>query len=185
MTMPDKCYYSTGNMQKDSSRCFKVIEEPDRIKAKEIYINSFETFDERQQEFLVDDELDFSKLKYVKICCYDSFQAGILHKELKDTPWDDVIEVDPSLFEHTNKELSFADSSNSIRICTNYICPYEFRVSYTSEAPTIVNKNDVIRQRGNDIYLSSMVEIQKDKPFEVYFEVDTPQKGSWLIYNNR
>lgn len=185
MAMPDKCYYSTGNMQKDSSLCFKVIEEPDRIKAKEIYINSYETFNQRQQEFLVDEELDFSKLKYVKICCYDSFQAGLLHKELKDTPWDDVIDVDSSLFEHTNKELSFTDSSNSIRICTNYICPYEFRVSYTSEAPTVVNKNDVIRQRGNNIYLSSMVEIQKDKPFEVYFEVDTPQKGSWLIYKNR
>lgn len=73
MAMPDKCYYSNGNMQKDSSRCFKVTEEPNRIKAREIYFNSFDTFDERQQEFLVEGEVDFSKLKNVAICCYDSF----------------------------------------------------------------------------------------------------------------
>lgn len=67
MAMPDKCYYSNGNMQKDSSRCFKVTEEPNRIKAREIYFNSFDTFDERQQEFLVEGEVDFSKLKNVAI----------------------------------------------------------------------------------------------------------------------
>lgn len=63
--------------------------------------------------------------------------------------------------------------------------PFEFKVSYTDNVPTIVNKNDVIRQRGHDIYMSSMVEIKKDVPFEVFFEVNSPRLGSWLIYKNK
>ena len=184
MSMPDKCYYSNGNMQKDSSHCFKVIEEPNRIKAREIYINSFDTFNERQQEFLVDGELDFSKLKHVEIFCYDSFQASILREELKGTQWEDVVTEGKSLYERTNKELFFNDSSESIRISTDYLDPFEFKVSYTGDAPTIVNRNNVTRQRGNSIYVSSMVEIKKDVPFEVFFEVNNPRVGSWLIYKN-
>lgn len=185
MAMPDKCYYSNGNMQKDSSHCFKVTEEPNRIKAREIYINSFDTFDERQQEFLVEGEVDFSKLKNVAICCYDSFQAEMLREELQGTQWEDVVSEGPALFEHKNKELFFNDSADTIIINTDYMNPFEFKVSYTDNVPTIVNKNDVIRQRGHDIYMSSMVEIKKDVPFEVFFEVNSPRLGSWLIYKNK
>lgn len=184
MSMPDKCYYSNGNMQKDSSRYFRVIEEPNRIKAREIYINSYDTFNERQQEFLVDGELDFSRLKNVEIFCYDSFQATMLREELKGTQWEDVVTEGKSLYERTNKELFFNDSSESIRISTDYLDSFEFKVSYTGDDPTIVNKNNVTRQRGNSIYVSSMVEIKKDVPFEVFFEVNNPSVGSWLIYKN-
>ena len=185
MAMPDKCYYSNGNMQKDSSRCFKVTEEPNRIKAREIYVNSFDTFDERQQEFLVEGEVDFSKLKNVAICCYDSFQAEMLREELQGTQWEDVVSEGPALFERKNKELFFNDSADTIRINTDYLNPFEFKVSYTDSVPTIVNKNDVIRQRGHDIYMSSMVEIKKDVPFDIFFEVNSPRPGSWLIYKNK
>ena len=108
----------------------------------------------------------------------------MLREELKDTPWEETVAENPNLYEHQNKELIFKDSVDSIRISTDYICPFEFRVSYSENVPTIVNKNNVIRQRGNNIYLSSLVEIRKDVPFEVYFEVNSPRYGSWLIYKN-
>ncbi len=184
--MPDLCYYSNGNMQKDSSRCFRIVENPNRIKAREIYINSRETFDERQQEFLVDGELDFSKLKNVKICCYDSYQEEMIKHELKGTRWEDVVTTHSSLYEHTNKELYFNENSDSISINTNYNCPFEFRVSYScTQVPTILSKGNVLRQRGNNIYLSSHVEVLKDCSFEIYFEVAEPRIGSWLVYRNR
>ena len=184
--MPDICYYSNGNMQKDSSCYFKVIENPNRIKAKEIYIDSFATIEERQQEFLVDGELDFSKLKDVQIFCYDSFQAQMLRKELKGTKWEDKVSVgDEILYEHQNKELYFNEKDESIEIKSNYRCPFEFRVSYSGlESPQIINKQNVIRQRGNNIFVSSSVEINKNTPFEVYFEVSDPRSGSWLVYKN-
>ena len=138
-------------MQKDSSRCFKVIEEPNRIKAREIYINSFDTFDERQQEFLIDGELDFSKLKKVQICCYDEFQAEMLRKELKGTKWENIVSCGQGLYERSNKELYFSETSDTISIRTDYKSPYELKVSYSGEqAPSIVNKCDVIRQRGKN-----------------------------------
>ena len=183
--MPELCYYSNGNMQKDSSKWFKVVEDPHRIKAREIYINSFDTFDERQQEFLVEGELDFSKLKDVKICCYDEYQAEMLRQELKGTKWADIISCGTGLYERSNKEIYFRDRNDTISIDTDYRLPFEFRVSYSGgQAPSIVNKDNVLRQRGNNIYVSSSVEIKKDTQFEVYFEVNSPRVGSWLIYRN-
>lgn len=184
--MPDLCYYSNGNMQKDSSKCFKVIENPNRIKAKEIYVDCYDTKDERQQEFLVEGELDFSKLKDVRICCCDNNQADMLKQELKGTKWEDVVSVDNTLYEHENKELFYMQKPDTIKISTNYRCPYEFRISYSgSQVPGIVNTNNVIRQRGNNIYVSDSVEIKKDTQYEIYFEVNRPRSGSWLIYKNK
>lgn len=184
--MPDLCYYSNGNMQKDSSRCFKVIEDPNRIKAREIYIDSKDTFNERQQEFLVKGELDFSKLKDVHICCYDSYQAQMLKQELKGTKWEDKVSVDFDLYEHQNKELFYKEKTDTVEISTNYKCPYEFRISYSgSQAPVVVNTKNVIRHRGNNIYVNNSIEIKKDVPYEIYFEVSSPKAGSWLIYKNR
>lgn len=183
--MPDKCYYSNGNMQKDSSMCFKVVEDPSWIRAKEIYVDGTNNFEERQQEFLIDGELDFSTLRNVQIYCYDDYQAEMLKKELEGTKWVDAISWDYSLYEHCNKEIDFFEDDASISIRTNYRCPFELRVSYIgSKAPTILNTSDVLRHRGNDIYVASLVEIKKDVPFKVYFEVNSPIMGSWLIYKN-
>lgn len=185
MAMPDKCYYSNGNMQKDASRSFKVIDNPNMIRAKEIYINSPYTKDERQQEFLIDGELDFSHLNKVQIRCYDEYQAATLRKELAGTKWEDCIEVDSSLYGYKNKELLFRDGSDTICISTNYNLPYELRVVYTNNAPEIINQHNVLRQKGNNIYLSQSAEISKDSPFEVYFEVSSPRHGCWLVYQNK
>ena len=184
MTMPDKCFYSDGNMQKDASSSYKVIENPNMIKAKGIYINSKETFNERQQEFLIEGELDFSRLTKVQVCCFDDQQASFLRKELAGTRWEDVIRVNNTLYSYENKQLTFIESNDSIRITSNYHLPYELRVEYTDGVPEIVNKNMVKRQRGTNIYLASSVELKKNHSFKVYFEVDNPRRGSWLIYKN-
>lgn len=183
--MPDKCYYSNGNMQKDFTKYFKITENPDQIKAKEIYINSFDTFNERQQEFLVEEELDFSKLKDVQICCYNSDHEQMLKKELHGTKWEEIVTTRPGLYEHSNKELYFNDSDRTLSIRTDYKGTYEFKVRYHgTEVPSILNRNNVLRQRDKDIFVSSNIEIQKDCNFEIYFEVTEPCKGSWLIYKN-
>ncbi len=181
--MPDKCYYSNGNMQKDSSKYFKITENPDQIKAKEIYIDSDNTFNERQQEFLVEEELDFSKLNDVQICCYNSDQEQMLKKELQGTKWEDFVTTNPRLYVRSNKQLYFTESLDSIIIRTDYIGPFEFKVKYYGEkVPNILNKDCILRQRNKDIFVSSEISIKKDCNFEVYFEVTTPRIGSWLIY---
>lgn len=66
-----------------------------------------------------------------------------------------------------------------------YKNPFEFKVKYLGpEIPEIQNKNDVVRQRDNNIFVLSHVNIKKNSNFEVYFEVHEPREGSWLIYRN-
>jgi len=184
MLMPNKCWYSTGNMQKDFSRHFKVIDNPSAIKAHEIYGDIYKNFVERQQEFLIEGELDFSKLKNVRICCCDDYQAELLRKEVEVTRWKNIINVDKSLYEYQNKSLDFRETENIIKISTEYADPYEFRVTFSDGTPIIINRNNVLRQKDNNIYVSSEVEISKETHFEVYFEVNVPRQESWLIYKN-
>lgn len=155
------------------------------IKARGIYINSADTKDERQQEFLIDGELDFSRLSKVQIYCYDEWQASLLRAELEDTKWKNKIKVNRALYVYKNRELSFDITDDTIRISSNYTLPYKLRVSYPNDIPHIVNSYMVSRHKGNDIYLRNSVELKKDLPFKVYFEVDRPIKGSWLIYENK
>jgi len=185
MKFPQSCYYSNGNMQKDASMCFKVIENPNRIKAKEIYKNSIDTFDERQQEFLIETELDFSKLKDVQICCYDYYQAEMLKHELGNCKWADIVTVNSDLYIHTNKLLFFDEDKDTISVSTTYRSQFEFRIKYSSGvSPNIINKENVLREREHSVYLKSYISVKKNTPFEIYFEVDSPKKGSWLIYRN-
>ena len=185
MSMPDLCYYSTGNMQKDCTRWYRVIEDPSQIKASAIFDPpSRNNFAERQQEFLVDGELDFSSLNNVQICCCNEYQAELLRAEVRGSKWEDMIKVKTSLYEFQNKELYFNDSEDRLHISTDYDNPFEFKVVFYEEMPEIINKNNVLRQIGHNIYLKNTVEVQKDSDFDVYFEVHSPRKESWLIYSN-
>ena len=141
--------------------------------------------DERQQEFLVEGELDFSHLKSVSIVCYDIEQKKILQRELEGTRWENVIVVDPSLYVRKNKELFIDDNKDELKITSNYSNPYTIRVSYPQDVvPIIFNSEDIVSQKGSNIYMRSRVKIMKDTPFEIYFEVTEPREGSWLIYKN-
>lgn len=181
---PDKCYYSNGNMQKSSTRAFKVVDDPHHISADEIY-NRYNK-DARQQEFLVQDEVDLSSLSSLHICCYDNYQRDMLRTLVATSPLKDRIIAKEDLYERINKELHFDDSSDTLEITTDYCNPFEFRVSYeTGGSPEILNPDSIIREKGSNIYMSRFLRIKKNKPFTIYFEVSEPRKGSWLIYTNK
>ena len=185
MSMPEKCFYSTGNMQKDSSRLYQVTEDPTHIRARDIYKHRGNK-EEKQQEFLVEGEVDFSKIRSVEIYCYDEYQKEMLCQQLIDSPLLSRIKVGGDyLYGRKNKEVSFDEYNDELEIDTNYSDSYEFRVNYQGDkTPNIVNKEKVIRHKGHDIYVSKRVILKKDVPFEVYFEVKSPRVGSWLIYKN-
>lgn len=185
MTMPEKCYYSTGNMQKDSSRFYQVTKDPSRLKAKDIF-KRFGNKEEKQQEFLVEGEVDFSMIHTIDIYCFDAFQKEMLCQQLQGSPLLSRIKIGGDyLYGRNNKEVTFEEYNDELEIDTNYSDDYELRVNYQGDnTPNIVNKEKVIRQKGHDIYVSERVILKKDVPFEVYFEVKSPRVGSWLIYKN-
>lgn len=183
-TMPEKCYYSNGNMQKDGTSYFKVIDNPNEIDASGVYDEYNK--DARQQEFLIIDELDFSKLKNVGIFCYDEYQASLLRKELEGTVWEDLVDVASNLYVRKNREIFFQQKEDGIGITSSYASPFTFRLHYEGKAiPVINNKKDITGHKGNDIFVSRKIEVNTEVPFEVYFEVNTPTSSSWLIYKNR
>lgn len=181
---PDKCYYSNGNMQKSSTKAFKVVDDPHHINATEIY-NKYNK-EARQQEFLVQNEVDLSSLSSLHICCYDNYQCDMLRGLVATSPLKDRIIAKEVLYERINKKLHFDDSSDTLEITTDYCNPFEFKVSYNAEgSPEILNPDFIIREKSNNIYMSHFLKIKKNKPFTIYFEVSEPRKGSWLIYINK
>ncbi len=141
--------------------------------------------DAKQQEFLVDGELDFSKLSKIDIFCCDEEQCELLKNAVKGSSLVSRISVNSVLYEFTNKQLQFNDSDEEIEISSNYDDSYEFRISYDDEVPILINKENVSRQKEKNIYVNNMVDIRKDVPFRVFFEVSQPRFGSWLIYDNK
>ena len=179
----DKCYYSNGNMQKSATKAYKVVEDPHHISGAEVY-NKYNK-DARQQEFLVKDEVDLSVLSSLQICCYDRYQRDMLKELVGTSPLKDRIIAKEDLYERTNRELHFTDTTESIEITTDYRNPFEFKIVYSEgNAPEILNPESILREKGNSIYMNRYLKIKKDKPFTIYFEVSEPRKGSWLIYTN-
>jgi hypothetical protein len=124
----------------------------------------------------VNHDLQFESVDDFKLFAKDTFNL-IDQKPLNEEVETIIGKVDSNEY--------FNETEDTICIRTNYKNPFEFRISYSgSNAPSIINKQNVLRQRGNDIYLSSVVEVKKDTPFSVYFEVNSPRSGSWLVFKN-
>lgn len=183
--MPSLCFYSNGNMQKASTKYFRVIEDPSHIKAKAIYGDIKNCFHERQQEFLVDGELDFSQLSKVQIVCYNEKHRKLLVDMIGESKWIDNITIDPNLYVDKNKQLVFIEHQDSIEITTSLKEDFKFRVSYYgSQLPSIMNPENIVLHKSNNIIVKKRLEILKNVPFEVYFEVLKPRMESWLVYSN-
>lgn len=180
---PEKCFYSNGNMQKRSTKAFKVVDDPHKILADEIYNKSNK--DAKQQEFLFEDELDLSSLASLQICCYDDYQRDLLKSIVCNSPLCKRIVTNEELYIRQNKKLMFDDSDETLSIKTDYVNPFEFRIEFSGSTPIIINSGSILREKGNNIYMSDSIQIKKNVPFKLYFEVSEPRRSSWLIYTNR
>lgn len=86
MKMLDKCFYSTGNMQTNWARVEKVRENPYSLNTEHLYstVSDFENYKQySQQEFLVEEEFDFSTLDSFEIICYNDEYANLLKTQLE------------------------------------------------------------------------------------------------------
>ena len=83
------CSYSTGNLQTNWANVYKVIDDPYNIDAVHLYShNNYDKVvrEKKQQEFLVENEFDFSDINDYQIICYDREEAEILRSLFKDDP---------------------------------------------------------------------------------------------------
>ena len=177
--MPNKCYYSNGNMQADATRLYKVIDDPRRLNISGLYEKN--NTSARQQEFLVKEGVELNRLSSLRICCYDEIQKQLLLEAIKDSRFADRIEVDESLYCRYNKELTYDIRQNSVSITSNLEDDYCYSLVCEGEVPKILNTDDIISDKGDVIRFKKNISVELNQAFEIYFEM--PDK-KWLIYKN-
>ena len=205
--MPEKCYYSNGNMQTNFASVYKVDVDPTRIRTQYLYNDISDAFymvdwhddnaqalhrsyiggikEQSQQEFLVMDELDFSKLDSLKIFCYDEFQKELLIKYLGDDEIVDRIEVNHAMYSYDKRSLEMSEDDNSITISSDYDlngCAY-----ILVKGGSIVNKKAIKNEISSGIIIYPSVTFNKNNPpSEIYLVDPNPRADTkqWLIYKS-
>lgn len=186
--MPDICYYSTGNMQTDRAEVIKVTDNPNRLNAQDLYStvkDGVEVYKQySQQEFLVLNEFDFSKLNDFQIICYDSEQANILKSQLHGDPICDKIEAGGNdIYHRNNRPLTITEDDFSISITSGYredsAC-LSVRGDGISSV-VVLNPDNIKRETASGISAYPCISLKKPlRNVEVVF---TDERGrEWIVY---
>lgn len=194
--MPQKCYYSTGNMQTDRARCVKVTDCPDALNTTFLYstvsdgVSVYKEYS--QQEFLVLDEFDFSELKSFKIICYSEQQAQLLKEQLGDDPISErITTVASGVFHRGNSQLDIQETVGGFKITANYFSyghDAYFSIRGECESFDIVNPECVIKETPNEIIAYPAIEvcnIPRGGHLEVYFVDNAAATKEWLVYRSQ
>ena len=188
--MPDVCYYSTGNMQTDWADVVKVTDNPTRLNVNGLYstikdgVNVYKQYS--QQEFLVKEEFDFSKLNSFEIICFDEEQADILKSQLFGDPiCEKITSGGWGIYHRNNRKLNISEDDYSISFTSEY---REDNACISVLGPglnsvVILNPDDVKKE--SDKLISAYPRLYLKKPvkdIEVRF-VDERSR-EWVIYNS-
>lgn len=189
----DKCYYSTGNMQKDISQVIAIVDDPNRLNTISLYstisdgIDTYKAYS--QQEFLVWNELDFSSLKKFRIICYNQGQANLLKQQLGDDPickhitTNDSTSTGIDIFHRTNRTVSIGETEDTISIETNYRDPSSIVIECNDvDSIDIINKSNITTVTKDRIQAYPSISFKKQSlPITVRFK---DENNSWIIYSN-
>lgn len=189
----DKCHYSTGNLQSKAAMIKQVVKDPWSLAVGPLFSTNFtkEEQEKKQQEFLIPDEFDFSRLKNFQIICYDRTQLRMLEALFEGDPiCQHFVSVESSFVEdvflHENPHLHFVIDEQKMAISTNYRGPYHFMISGENLSQIKVgDRKNTIRQVGNEISFKDKVNIElPNSSLEIYYISDHPKARSkkWLIY---
>lgn len=207
--MPEKCYYSTGNLQTNFANVIKVEDVPDRIRTEYLYRNLSDAFDmardidgcynpenhhyymgqikeQSQQEFLILDEFDFSTLNSFTIYCFDEFQKELLKQLLGNDKITTKIKVgNHNMYSRNNRQLEMLENTDSITISSDYDlngCAY-----LLVKGGTILNTSDIKNKTVDGAIIYPTVTFSKENPpKEIYFVDPNPMADTkkWLIYSS-
>lgn len=188
------CFYSTGNLQTNWAKVYRIIDDPYKIDAAHLY--SQDNYDEvvrnkKQQEFLIKNEFDFSDINNYQIICYDREEAEILRSIFKDDPICEHIYSNyeaEDVFEHENPQLLFDIDEDVLSIKTIYNGDYIFQIESDNITKVKVhNTKDIKAEKKSIIQLYKSVSVElSDTPFEVYYVNMSPAARSprWLVYKH-
>lgn len=206
--MSSVCYYSNGNMQTNWAKVYKVEDNPNHLQHKYLYNSMGDAYnisinecgdwnaghfhtvlndikDHSQQEFLIKDEFDFSKIESLRIYCYDENTAELLRTYLENDPIKERIVIG-DCFSYQNRNLQFHinKEQNIISVSTNYDGQGDAYFMVKGNVD-IANTKCIKKQVSDGIIMYPEVEIKKnDNPCEIYFIDKRARTTDWLVYSN-
>ena len=209
MKMADKCYYSTGNMQTDRAKILKVADNPNYLQTNYLYDNISDAFsmaggpynydrqrhisimekikEYSQQEFLVLEEFDFSKLDSFEIICYDEEYVNLLKNQLDNDPICEKINANGrGIFHRGNREILVNETDNEITITSEY--QDSAYLSIRGEGLKniqILNPDKIQKETANEIIAYPEIKFTKtEQPIEIHFVDTAIGTRDWLVYKN-
>lgn len=190
MKMSDKCFYSTGNMQTNWARVEKVNENSNAINTEHLYstVEDFENYKQySQQEFLVEEEFNFSALDSFEIICYNDESANLLKAQLENDPICEKITSNGwDIFHRGNRELNINETETEISITSEYKDNAYFSIQGQGLCNIqVLNPENIQKETASEVFAYPTIRfIKTDKPIEVYFVDLAIGKREWLIYKN-
>ena len=190
MKMPNKCFYSTGNMQTNWSQVKKVSKEPNSLNVLHLYssIDDPDNYKQySQQEFLIEEEFDFSTLDSFEIICYDEEQVNILKSQLGNNPICKKIYSDGwNVYHRGNRELQISQTLSEISIVSEYRNSAYLSIKGEGIKELQILETEHIQKETKTeiIAYPEITFVKTEKPIEVYFVDTSIGKREWLIYKN-
>jgi hypothetical protein len=185
------CFYSSGNMQTNWSKVYKVSENPDNLNVEHLYSDisdGIDTYKEySQQEFLILNELDFSELNSFEIICYNEEYESLLKNLIGKDILSEKINSDGwGVFHRNNRRISFADDNDSISISSDYSDDAYFAIKSPALPDIkILNPENIKKESKDEIYAYPSISFEKtSQPIEVRFVDKSIGIRDWIIYTN-
>jgi hypothetical protein len=209
MKMAEKCYHSTGNMQTDRARVVKITDNPNLLQMNYLFDNISDAFsmaggpynydrqlhlsimgeikEYSQQEFLVEEEFDFSTLDSFEIICYNEEYANLLKAQLgNDSICEKINSTGWDIFHRDNRKLIINETDTEVSIYSEYKDNAYLAIKGQGlQNIQILNPENVQRETANEILAYPQIRFTKtDKPIEVHFVDLAIDKRDWLVYKN-
>jgi hypothetical protein len=140
-----------------------------------------------QQEFLVIEEFDFSKLNSFEIICYNEEYSNLLKSQLGNAPICKKINSDSSdIFHRSNRELIINETETEISISFDYQDSAYLSIKGEGlKNIVILNPDKIQKETANEIIAYPEIKFTKTKqPIEVHFVDMATGKRDWLVYKN-
>lgn len=188
--MPNRCFYSTGNMQTNWAKVQKVSENPHSINTKYLYsdVSDYENYKQySQQEFLIEEEFDFSHLDSFEIICYDENQASLLKSQLgEDQICEKINSDDGSIFHRRNRNLHIDETDEEVSIFSEYRDSSYLSIQGEGlKYIRILNPEKIKKETEAEIIADSEIRFTKtNRPLEVHFVDKEIGTRDWLIYRS-
>jgi len=208
--MPEKCFYSTGNMQTDRANVIKITDNPALLQMNYLFDNISDAFymaggpnnydrhrhinimerikEYSQQEFLIEEEFDFSQLDNLEIICYDEEQARILKTQLMNDPICEKIHSNGwDIFHRNNRKLNISDSETEVFISSEYKDKAYLSIKGEGlQSIQILNPENIQKETATEILVYPEIRFTKtEQLIEVHFVDLAIGERDWLVYSNK